>query len=297
MKILVCRNSWMETYQSTHEKAYSKTGWVSNGGTPFEALTFKPDDDGIFYGYVPTGLKEGGKKEKSINISKLGASKNASSVKGITVVIAAPSRKTGQLLVVGYYRNATVYKDAIERPDRDGDVGSVVRFTSTDAVLIPEEKRCVSIPSGRRGGMGQANVWYQLEGGGAYDALYHKIVSYLGDTEALPEEQESVQEYRATERHNRLERKGNVRRFIYEKGFTCESCEWTLDDSSPEDFEIWKSSFELHHLEPVANLKDGETREVSAKSFAVLCSSCHRAIHRSEYIDDVSGFVEKHPVP
>ena len=132
---------------------------------------------------------------------------------------------------------------------------------------------------------------------GAYDGLYHKIVSYIDDTKKLPEEQETVQEYRSLERHSRLERNANVRRFIYEKGFTCESCDWTLLDSSADEHEIWKSSFELHHLEPVANLKEGETREVSAESFAVLCSSCHRAIHRTEHISDIRGFIKKYPIP
>ena len=44
---------------------------------------------------------------------------------------------------------------------------------------------------------------------------------------------------------------------------------------------------QLHHLTPFSELEEGETREVRSEDFAVLCASCHRAIHRTDYVNDV----------
>ena len=84
-----------------------------------------------------------------------------------------------------------------------------------------------------------------------------------------------------------MERRGANRQFIKSKGYRCEACEWSIEE---DEQEVWGSSFELHHLAPFYELKENETRVVRIEDFAVLCASCHRAIHRTEYVPDVEGF-------
>ena len=49
-----------------------------------------------------------------------------------------------------------------------------------------------------------------------------------------------------------------------------------------------KEFIEAHHLTPISNLKKGETRKITSNDFAMLCSNCHRMIHRLENSGDVN---------
>ena len=51
--------------------------------------------------------------------------------------------------------------------------------------------------------------------------------------------------------------------------------------------EIGKDFIEAHHLTAISNLKKGETRKTTDKDFAMLCSNCHRMIHRLEDSSDM----------
>ena len=43
---------------------------------------------------------------------------------------------------------------------------------------------------------------------------------------------------------------------------------------------LGRKYIEAHHLVPIRDLKKGERRKVTEHDFAVLCSNCHRMIHR-----------------
>ena len=88
-----------------------------------------------------------------------------------------------------------------------------------------------------------------------------------------------------------MERRGAYRQFIRIKGYRCEACDWSIAE---DEREVWGSSFELHHLVPIHELQENETRVLGIEDFAVLCASCHRAMHRTEFVSDVAGFVEAH---
>ena len=104
--------------------------------------------------------------------------------------------------------------------------------------------------------------------------------------------EETVVESRQRKLSERLERMGTYRkRFIESRGYRCEACGWTIDENQKK---VWGSSFELHHLVPFAELEEGESREVRIEDFAVLCASCHRGIHRTEYVSDVERFAQEY---
>ena len=294
MKCLVCRISWMETYASTQEASYSQQKYIVDKNTPYESLNFKPDNEGMYYGYVPVGGDAKG-KPRAINIDKLGAKTSDGSIDGITVIFVAKPPNSGSSVVVGWYRNATVYRKQISRPDLKGKVGKIIRFRATETTLVGEDDRCFKIPKGK-GYMGQANLWYGLREA-KHPTLYKEVSKYIASwTDKAGLENKLSDGYTAKESkqrddHYAIERRGNVRRFIYEKGFKCEACDWSIELA---DQPIWGSSFELHHLTPFSELAEGDSRQVSAESFAVLCASCHRAIHRSNYVSDVRKFREKY---
>jgi hypothetical protein len=62
--------------------------------------------------------------------------------------------------------------------------------------------------------------------------------------------------------------------------------------SRPSDCgEIGRDFIEAHHLRPIATLEEGVPVKYDvAADFAVLCSNCHRMIHRFANPSDVQSF-------
>lgn len=66
----------------------------------------------------------------------------------------------------------------------------------------------------------------------------------------------------------------------------CEACTFAFEDKYGE---LGKTYCEVHHREP---LSAGETRQTSLSDLAVLCSNCHRMIHRTDPMLSVEKFRE-----
>lgn len=279
----------METYSSEQERAKSNQGYIRNGrNTPYESLNFLPDPDGNYYGYVPVGNDAVGKPGK-INIGNFGAKPNENSVDNVTILFAAENAEK-EFVVVGYYLSSTIFRVPIKRPDRANEkIGSIIRFKAKNAKLIPPDNRYFRIPRGKNG-MGQANIWYGLTQEQNPD-LYKDVLSYIKgvDVDSLPTQEKTAIEKKAQSGHYRLERSGAIRHFIFAKGFCCEACGWSIEE---EEYRVWGSSFELHHLKPFSELSKNEERHVKEADLAVLCASCHRAIHKTAFVSDVKAFKE-----
>ena len=286
--ILVCRVTWMPRYQSDREKARDGGSYVDRGYPPHESRNFLPVDE-TYYGFVEN-------RGRQIRIEKLGAERTQASIGGITVVFCATDPHARDLVVVGWYTNATVHRRPIRRPGRD-PLRRKPYFTATEATLIEESERRFWIPKAGEatkhegGGIGPRSfIWYGLNGDGARE-IRENLHAYMTLGARTHTPKQVAMESRNRKVSERLERRGANRRFINEKGYRCEACGWAIDES---DVQVWGSSFELHHLTPFSELEEGETREVRSEDFAVLCASCHRAIHRTDYVDDVQRFAKEH---
>lgn len=88
--------------------------------------------------------------------------------------------------------------------------------------------------------------------------------------------------------HKRIERNQKLARKVKEtQGYTCKSCGF--------DFEkkyglLGKGFIEAHHLTPVSTLKGKRIGLNPKKDFTVLCSNCHRMIHKTKFVDRVEEF-------
>ena len=141
MPILVCRVAWMPRYQSDEETAIGGGKFVDQGNVPHESLNFLPVGD-AYYGFVENGGRE-------IELKNLGGNPGDETVTGVLVVFCAKKPETGKLLVTGWYRHATVYRQPIERPDDNYD--RKVSFTAQSATLVAESERWFPIPQARPG--------------------------------------------------------------------------------------------------------------------------------------------------
>ncbi len=284
MVILVCRVAWMPGYRSGDEKAEGGGSYVDEGNKPHEALNFLPVGD-TYYGFVEN-------RGAQIKLERLGGRPADKTIGGVSTVFCAEDRESGEFLVTGWYSGATVHRYPVKRPE--DPLQRDAYFTATDATLIGETERCFRIPRAQDnpqsgfGGIGQRHIWYGLNDEPA-TKFRESLIEYMAARTLRQTPRQAVVESRKRRISERLERKGTHRHFIRKKGYQCEACERSIEE---DEQEVWGSSFELHHLTPFSNLAVDESRVVRVEDFAVLCASCHRAIHRTDYVSDVERFAK-----
>jgi 5-methylcytosine-specific restriction protein A len=89
----------------------------------------------------------------------------------------------------------------------------------------------------------------------------------------------AVTETRKYVYHRKIERNRTAARQAKKfHGTRCQACDL---DFAERYGEIGKGFIEAHHLRPIATLEEGVPVKYDvAADFAVLCSNCHRMIHR-----------------
>ena len=164
--MLLAQIVWMEDYQGFENTPTFKEFLDDNDfDYIYEMINFEPIN-GRCYGYAEVSPHErnGKKTYPKLKIEKLGADKNANVVEGVLVVfIAKKPENSSQTVsgkkVVGWYRNASVYR---ERQIPDGDVAKSRTYKTRygeeevfaywfsakeeDCVLLPNERRELTVP-------------------------------------------------------------------------------------------------------------------------------------------------------
>jgi 5-methylcytosine-specific restriction protein A len=92
--------------------------------------------------------------------------------------------------------------------------------------------------------------------------------------------------------HKRIERNAAlVKKVKQQKGYACQVCNANFETRYGA---VGAGYIEAHHLKPIASLKGTKVAMDPAKDFAVLCSNCHRMVHRSGLVDDIERFKREH---
>ena len=92
--------------------------------------------------------------------------------------------------------------------------------------------------------------------------------------------------------HRRIERNARLAAKVKKvQGCTCQVCGMNFEERYGS---VGKNFIEAHHLMPLVTLKGRKITLHPAKDFAVLCSNCHRMLHRSGYVDNLQRFREEH---
>lgn len=92
--------------------------------------------------------------------------------------------------------------------------------------------------------------------------------------------------------HKRIERNQKLSSKVKKlKGYTCEACGFKFTKMYGE---IGEKFIEAHHLQPLHTLVGENVTLDPIKDFAVLCSNCHKMIHRSEFVSAVAEFRGKY---
>ena len=172
--MLFCGIGWMKAYKGLRDDEIKNGGaYVKKTGLGHECYNFLKSDGKRYYGYVEHNRAE-------IHIERLGADKKAESIEGVTVVWFARSPAKGGLWIVGWYKNATVYRakegkqiSTEAMAFRDIKEVNTYCITSEVGMLLNEEERTFTISGPRR-----AHIWY------GDDATREAVKKYIEDYEA-----------------------------------------------------------------------------------------------------------------
>jgi len=271
----------MEKYDGLAGDSLERGGKYNLHSVGHEVCNFTKNR-GFVYGYVqPVG--------EAINIDKLGASRNDEKIEGVTVVwTAGPT--SGGTVVVGWYEDATVYRSLqpIPRPNaiqrKNGVETYRVKALWERSVLLPVSNRHLLIPRAVKGGIGQSNVWFAAQK--ESEQIVRRVIKLIneGSTD-LPDVDQVTSMVEGNPRlvaHLRRERNATLVKMKKAEALKatgklcCEICGF--------DFKLFYGAIgegfcEVHHLLPLSKA-DGIV-ETDLKDLAIVCSNCHRIIHRS----------------
>jgi 5-methylcytosine-specific restriction protein A len=99
----------------------------------------------------------------------------------------------------------------------------------------------------------------------------------------------SVTETRKYAFHRKIERNRTASRHAKKfHGTRCQACDLDFRERYGD---LGKGFIEAHHLRPIAGLEEGVPVKYDvAADFAVLCSNCHRMVHRFSDPSDIASF-------
>jgi len=171
LPIVFLRIAWMKDYKGITDTDIPKGAgsYVAQNKTGEEIHNFLAQD-GKYYGFARI---HGG---ANINITKLGASKEANHINNVTVVFFATNPTYRSQYIVGWYKNATLFKSLQKVKHGNGDIQNYVTSCKVaDGKLLPLKERNYEVT-----GPGQTNLWYPQ----AYlknDQL-KKLLTYLNES-------------------------------------------------------------------------------------------------------------------
>ena len=157
--MIICRISWMKNYQgiTTDDTPVGAGKYVMENQDAYEKYNFYLREDAKYYGFVETKeTKEGSgifNKISLENITFKGI--GASRIDGVRVVFVSPHPASKELLIVGWYDNATIFR---ERQDYNGNI-YMMYCEKNNAHLINVNERKFVVPSGKNG-VGMSNFFY-----------------------------------------------------------------------------------------------------------------------------------------
>ena len=225
-----------------------------------------------------------------------------------TVVwVATRNSLATETYVVGWWKNATVHRNLRPHPKAkriereiirnahalDDEPSYCITCAEFDSFLVPEPERIFQIPRGK-GWMGHRSlVWYadgdsdgHLEphsrfkkAVGAYmvGILLLSATNFFSelDDNGHEEGRRKFMSHFSRERSHAAVRKAkNLFQSQHEGHLFCQACKV---DFSIVYGDIGRSYIEAHHLRPLAGEGSRRTRP---EDFVMLCSNCHRMVHR-----------------
>jgi 5-methylcytosine-specific restriction protein A len=128
---------------------------------------------------------------------------------------------------------------------------------------------------------------------GLYFALVSREDRLFERADAEEDERHLGEEdLRKLREHKRIERNRNLaQRAKRIQGYVCKACGFNFEAKYGA---LGKQFIEAHHLAPLSELKGQRVTLDPQKDFTVLCSNCHRMIHRTKLVGNIEAFSAQH---
>ncbi len=287
-KILFCNIGWMRDYEGIQGDSITGGGaYVDEHGTGFEVCNFL-EIEGQVYGYVRTKNDSDTNKGAPIALERITArEKEGKDVSGVTIVWTA-THLSGGRVIVGWYNNATVYRapEEIESPtnlQKDNDISYYkILASASDARLLRPEERNFYIKR-----WSQSSIWYAAEPEDKntvsevmqYIKFYNEgiVLQVLDADMSASEGNPQIVSHIRRERSPKLVKAKKEAVLKKENKLCCEVCGF---DFAATYGELGDGFCEVHHLKQLSE-SDGEV-ETKLEDLAIVCSNCHRIIHRQD---------------
>jgi hypothetical protein len=298
LPLLVFRLGYM-THYSGLAPIQNGGSWPDEHGEAGEMWNFRVENN-VCYGYVMS------KDFAGVDLRFINSSiKSGETVDGIDIVFIAKAPSGGQI-VVGWYKNATVYHKAYkERPRnelaiKEENISYLCEVYSKNAFLLPESERIFSVPyapAHGKGFPGMSNVWYPNDNSENQDVInfINKLRDYIdkssipaiGDLFEMPAEK--ISSY--TDNSDDLEpRKTKIPATVYDrnpiiillaKKMAYGKCQLCKCDA-PFENNYGEPYLEVHHIKWLS--RGGFD---APKNVVALCPNCHRKMHILNLDSDV----------
>ena len=163
-KVLFSRIGWMRDYD----------GWKPDDRRPIGGGSYNKKKPGTerynfqkcgrrFYGFVQTQVRSG-----KIKLERIAPGVLSDSIAGVLLIFVARRHGNGKQVVVGWYRNATLYRHPQKSfSARRNGLHYFAVSKIRDAVRLPVDMRMWKIPAGNKNTMGKTNVFYLYEPNGS----------------------------------------------------------------------------------------------------------------------------------
>lgn len=189
MRILFCNTGWMKYYNGITEDDNLRHGgsYVEETQHGVEQYNFMYHN-GNYYGYVNIGSNKG--VSNQMHIERIhGGYTNYNEAQDVLVIWTAKDDDNG-VKIIGWYKNATVFRDYQFFSTIDllrWEIFYNISAKAENCILLPIEERTFNIPRASTSkdgiGMGQANIWYadKKEAQGFVHSVVKYVKSYNGE--------------------------------------------------------------------------------------------------------------------
>lgn len=180
--ILFARIGWMKSYDGLDGDNIKGGGsYVDKNNIGWEIYNFT-NEKGVYYGYVRSG--------GTIDIhNNFNAEIDDDFVDNITVIWVANNPDKSGMKIIGWYKNARVYKGYTKPPkntkryknNHDTVFEYNIEAKVSDSKLLSIDERNFSIPKAKQPGygMGQSNIWYCK--GDKNEKIKKDVIKYIND--------------------------------------------------------------------------------------------------------------------
>ena len=193
--LIICAISYMNHYNGSvlGDILVPRGSYGVQTGDVFEKKNFVIQSDGLVHGFVETKeTRSGSGKYNTIALEEFdyNVSKKAKKASGVTVVFVAKPQNEKDFVVVGWYKNATIYRDRMTI----GTDASATMMTCSpvNAFLVPHAVRDFKMPDGHFGssfGIGTSNFYYiqsVIIDDKDANLLYLSLLDYINNYQGHP---------------------------------------------------------------------------------------------------------------